>query len=131
MRLQEQINSDLKKAMLERDDKKKEFLRVVVGEMGRREFKVLEDKAVISLLKGMRENAVMLKNSYEIEIIDSYVPSKLSDDETRAIVRGIVESNGVTTMKEIGRVMGAVKTHEKASQIDNSLVSKILKEILS
>jgi uncharacterized protein YqeY len=117
--------------MLERNDKKKEFLRVVVGEMGRKESKVLDDKAVIGLLKGMRESALLLKNDFEVEIIDSYVPKTLSEDETREIVKGIVESAGIATMKEIGRVMGAVKSHEKASQIDNSLVSKILKEILS
>ena len=131
MTLQEQINQDLKKAMLERNDKKKEFLRVVVGEMGRKESKVLDDKAVIGLLKGMRESALLLKNDFEVEIIDSYVPKTLSEDETREIVKGIVESAGITTMKEIGRVMGAVKSHEKASQIDNSIVSKILKSMLS
>lgn len=131
MTLQEQINQDLKKAILERDDNKKEFLRVIVGEMGRMETKVLGDKVVMGLLKNMRESALLMKNDFEVKIIDSYVPKPLSEEETREIVKGIVESIGITTMKEIGRVMGSVKSHEKASQIDNSLVSKILKETLS
>lgn len=131
MRLQEQINLDLKKAMIERDDKRKEFLRVVIGEMGRGESKSLNDASVHKLLRGMRENALMLGNKFEVEIIDSYLPRMKDDDETREIVKTILSDNNISSLREIGKVMSIIRSMEDSASIDNGRVSKILKEILA
>ncbi|MCL4122520.1 UNVERIFIED_CONTAM: hypothetical protein GTU68_039602 [Idotea baltica] len=65
----------------------------------------------------------------EIEILTKYMPKQLSDDEVIEIVQKAIESAGATSMKEMGKVMAAVK-NELAGRTDMSKVSAIVKSNL-
>ena len=66
----------------------------------------------------------------EIEVIISFLPKQLSDEETKKICQETLKSLGATSMKDMGKVMGALKS-KHADTIDFSKVSSILKELLN
>ena len=66
----------------------------------------------------------------EIEVLLTYLPKQLTEDEIRAIVEEAVKETGVTTMKDMGKVMGAA-TKKLAGQADGRLISTIVKELLA
>tara|TARA_Y100000389_G_scaffold76501_1_gene73216 strand:- start:353 stop:808 length:456 start_codon:yes stop_codon:yes gene_type:complete len=66
----------------------------------------------------------------EIEVISSFLPKQLSDEETKKICQETLKSLGATSMKDMGKVMGALKS-KHADTIDFSKVSSILKELLN
>ena len=73
----------------------------------------------------------LLKNeNREIEIINTFLPKQLSEEETKKICQDTVKAIGASSMKDMGRVMGALKS-KHADTIDFSKVSLILKELLN
>ena len=79
----------------------------------------------------MSENATELGNLEEVEILDKYLPKMLEELQVRTIVGGIIQKNGFTEMRVMGRVMGTLKTHPMTAQIDGKLASQITKELLT
>ena len=65
----------------------------------------------------------------EIEVFKKYLPQQLSEDEVEAIVKKAISSSGVTSAKDIGKVMQAVKP-ETRGKADGKLVSQIVKKLL-
>ena len=129
MTVQEQIKSDMVNAMKSKDAMKTSLLRVVISEFNRIG-KVVSDEVAIKEIRRMCENAKLMKNDYEINILESYLPKMLGDDEIKLVVTEIISANNFSGMKDMGKVMGELKKHEKSSQIDNSIASKIVKELL-
>ena len=66
----------------------------------------------------------------EIEVISSFLPKQLSDEETKKICQETLKSLAATSMKDMGKVMGVLKS-KHADTIDFSKVSSILKELLN
>ena len=66
----------------------------------------------------------------EIEVINVFLPKQLSDDETKQICQETVKSVGAASIKDMGKVMGALKA-KHADTIDFSKVSSIIKELLN
>ena len=66
----------------------------------------------------------------EAEIIETYMPAQLSDDELRAIVGDVVAESGASSPKEMGKVMSAVMPKVKG-QADGKRVSAIVQELLT
>jgi len=130
MTLQEKIIKDLKEAMLSKDNALRDFLRVVISEFNR-VGKELSDDVVKRELSKLRENAKIMGNDYELKVLRTYIPDKLSEDETRIIVSSIVSANNITSMKEMGKFMGILKLYPEASLIDNAIASSIFKELIS
>jgi uncharacterized protein YqeY len=130
MKLQEQIQSDLKAAMLNRDEDLKSFLRVVLGEINQKG-KEVDDEISSKILRTMRNNAELMQNPYEIEVIDRYLPRMLNADEIKVIINEIITENGFKGKADMGKVMGKLKTHEKKALIDGTISSKITIELLS
>jgi len=130
MTLQEQIIKDLKEAMLSKDNDLRDYLRVVISEFNRIG-KELSDDIVRKELSKLRENAKIMDNEYELNVLRKYIKDKLSEDETRIIVSDIVKANNITSMKEMGKFMGILKLYPEASLIDNAIASSIIKELLS
>ncbi|MCA1807397.1 MAG: GatB/YqeY domain-containing protein, partial [Actinobacteria bacterium] len=64
------------------------------------------------------------------EVISSYLPEQLSEDDIRKVVKGLIEKLGASSMKDMGKVMGAA-SKELAGKADNKLVSDIVKDSLS
>ena len=66
----------------------------------------------------------------EIEVINVFLPKQLSEEETKKICQETVKNVGATSMKDMGKVMGALKS-KHADTIDFSKVSSIIKELLN
>lgn len=111
MKLQEQINVDLKTSMLNKDSATRDLLRVVIGEINRNpNAKEISDNDVIIIMKKMRDDAILLNNVNEVEILERYLPTKLTDDILEASIVDIITTNGYTTVKDLGKIMSELKT---------------------
>lgn len=126
MSLQKQIREDMINAMKTKDTETVSLLRVVAGEFGREMNNGIElqDDQVTAILKRMKKNAIIMGNLNEIEILNKYLPTILSETQTKTIVGGIIQKNGYSEMRNIDKVMSTLKTHPKSTQIDEELLSK-------
>ena len=66
----------------------------------------------------------------EIEVISIFLPKQLSEEDTKKICQETVKAVGATSMKDMGKVMGTLKS-KYSDTIDFSKVSKIIKELLN
>lgn len=66
----------------------------------------------------------------EVLVIEDFLPAQLSDDEATAAIKGIVDELGATSLKDMGKVMAAVKDR-LGSQLDMSKASGWVKAALS
>jgi uncharacterized protein YqeY len=138
MALLERIDADLKKAMLARDDVTRDTLRMIKSEL-----LTLEDPdelavltravksrkdSIKSYLEGGRQDLAD-KELAEIDVIQRYLPKPLSDDEARAAIAAIIEEQGLSTKKDLGKVMKEVRSRHPG-QIDGKLASTIAGELL-
>lgn len=100
-----------------------EIIEVISSEAKKRK------DAISSYNHGGREELAEKENS-ELEILKKYLPKQMEEEEIRILVKKSVENIGAQTIKDMGAVMKDImpKTKGKA---DGSLVSRIVKEILS
>ena len=106
--------------------------------------KELKDSDIISLLKKMIKqrnescevyqkagrNELLENEKKEIAVISNFLPNQLSEEETKKICQDTIKSVGATSMKDMGKIMGALKS-KHADNLDFSKVSIILKGLLS
>lgn len=130
--IQQKITSDLKTAMLAKDEAKKSILRVVIGEFSRvttnADKSVPDDKA-IAVLKKMVENATQINNLSEVQILNTYLPKQMSVEELTNVIEKLIASTGATNVREMGKVMAALKPY--AGQYDGKSASEIIKTKLA
>jgi|TARA_R110002020_G_scaffold66124_5_gene174042 hypothetical protein len=69
------------------------------------------------------------KEQFEIDIINEFMPKQMSDDEISALVNAEIAEQGATSMRDMGSVMGVLKT-KTAGRADPALISKLVKEAL-
>lgn len=149
MDLSELINNDLKQAMLAKDKRKLEALRAIKAallliktgkDIGTSDIpEDLEIKTLQRLVKQRRESAELYKSQnrqdlfdeeiYQAEIIETYLPKQLSDEELRELIKDIIVKTGANSVKDMGKVMG-MASKEVAGKADNKTISMIVKEIL-
>lgn len=72
------------------------------------------------------ENAAKL--AFEIDYLSKYLPQKLGEEETRALVQRVIAEVGASDSKEKGRVIGAVM--KSGEEVDGGLVARIVTEEL-
>ena len=65
----------------------------------------------------------------EIDIISSFLPNQLNEEETKKICSDIIKEMGASSMKDMGKVMSQLK-QKHADALDFSKVSLIIKELL-
>jgi uncharacterized protein YqeY len=138
MSLLSQIDADLKKAMLERDDVTRDTLRMLKSELltleNPDEIAVLtravksRKDSVQSYVEGGRQDLAD-KEQAEIEVIQRYLPKPLSEDEAREAIAAIVEEVGASSKKDLGKVMKEVRSRFPG-QIDGKLASTIAGQLL-
>ena len=138
MALLEQINVDLKKAMLERDEVTRDTLRMIKSELltldNPDELAVLSRAvksrrdSIKSYVEGGRQDLAD-KEQAEIEVIERYLPKQLSEDEVREAIAGIIEEFGLSSKKDLGKVMKEVKARYPG-QVDGRLASSIAGQLL-
>lgn len=146
MTLKEKIDSDLREALLSHNDLKCSVLRLIKGAIKNTEIekkKELTDEEVITVLEKQakqREDSIRAykegnrpdlvdKESKELEIIQAYLPEKLSDDEIRKIVKETIKEVKAESFADIGKVMGSVMGKLKG-KADGTKVNQIVKEEL-
>ena len=79
--------------------------------------------------KGGRDDLAS-KEKDQLEVIKQYLPEQLSEDKIREIVEAAVNSTQASSMQDMGKVMGAIKS-ELHGKADMGLVSQIVKSSLS
>ncbi len=146
MTLNEKINADMKAAMKSKDKFKLSVIRMLKSEIINEEIQQkgqLEDDKVLEVLnrelKKRRDASEEYKNAgreetvqdldKEIEIILSYMPEQLSEEEIQEFVKEAVEQTGAQTKKDIGKVMGVLMPKVKG-KADGRTVNKILQSYL-
>ncbi len=70
------------------------------------------------------------KTNNELKVVEKYMPKQLSADDVKKIVTETVQQVGAASMKDFGKVMGAVMPKVKG-QADGKLVNQTVKETLS
>ena len=83
----------------------------------------------ISQFKNGGRNDLAEKEEKEVDILSKYKPAQLSDEEITSKVKEAIEQSGATSMQDIGKVMGILKS--LSGSADMGLVSKIVKDELS
>ena len=129
MLIQEKVTENIKIAMRNKDTKKMSVLRLLKGEFERIN-KVISDEKAVSILKKLYEGAIINKDEEEASIINEYLPKILNEGETRIEIENIINSNGYSSMKDIGPIMKQIK-RDYGTSMDGKIASKIVKEILS
>ena len=148
--MQEQIEKDLKQALLSGDKAKAETLKTVKSALlneaisqGARETG-LPDEQVQKILaresKKRQEAADLYHKGRSVErasaelaekaIIDSYLPEQMSDKEVAEIVDDEIAKAGEASLQNMGRIIGAVRGRT-AGQADGALIARLVKEKLS
>ena len=147
--LENKIQEDLKSSMKSRNTERTECLKMVktafmelkTAVNGIREpedsdlIKVLQKlakqrKETSSLYRDAGRNDLADKEQKEYEIISEYLPKMMSETETKELVESTILQLGVSSMKDMGKVMGFINK-KYAGQIDGSVVAKFVKEKLS
>ena len=150
MSLKNQIKEKLNKALKEKDKNIYPTLRLIVSaikdtEIANRtkEKKEISDSDIMSILKKMikqrNESCEVYKKAgrselleietKEMEVINTFLPKQISDEETKKICEDVVKSVGANSMKDMGKVMGALKS-KYSDTLDFSKVSPLIKELL-
>jgi len=149
MSLKEQIEADIKKAMLQKNKDDLRALRAIKSmillaqtEKGAGEdlnadveMKILQKAAKqrtdsISLfLEQKREDLANIEQT-ELEVINRYLPEQISEEKLEEIVGSIIEKTGAASMRDMGKVMG-IASKELAGKADGKAISQIVKKLLS
>ena len=147
MSLKERLLNDMKEAMKEKDVLRKNTVQSVRGAILQQEkdtMKEVSEEQILDIImseikkrkdaladfeKGHRPDLVDAANS-EIAILQKYLPAQLSEEELTALVRETIAEVSAVSMKDMGKVMGAI-TPKVKGKADNSKVSSIVKQCLA
>jgi uncharacterized protein len=138
----EQVQHDVKDAMKAREKERVHALRLIASELQKAEKDQSGDE--VQVLQRERKRRLEAAEAYrdggrdqqaeseerEAEIIASYMPEQLSDEQLEAIVGDAVAESGASSAKELGRVMALVMPKVRG-QADGRRVSAAVKEKLS
>lgn len=145
--LQARISEATKTAMKAREKERVAVLRLINAEIKRFEVderKAPTDEIVLDLLNRMQKqrndsikafqeagrDELVAQEAMELEIIKEFMPEALSDDEVKAIVTQAIANVGAESMKDMGKVMGAINGPLKG-KADMGAVSALVKGLLS
>ena len=147
MSLKETLLNDMKEAMKEKDVLRKNTVQSVRGAILQQEkdtMKEVSEEQILDIImseikkrkdaladfeKGHRPDLVDAANA-EIAVLQGYLPEQLSDEELTALVRETIAEVSAVSMKDMGKVMGAI-TPKVKGKADNSKVSSIVKQCLA
>jgi uncharacterized protein len=143
MTLKERITEDMKTAMRSAEKDRLAVIRLLQAAIKQREVDeriTLDDAQITSVLekmikqrkesivafeKGGRADLVAKENA-EIVILQPYLPAQLSDAELDALIAEAIASTGAATIKDMGKVMGVVKS-KAAGKADMGAVGARIK----
>jgi Uncharacterized conserved protein len=149
MSLEEKVMSDLKAAMLAKDEKSLRSLRAIkaaiinaktaegAGGILKEED---EPKLLVKLVKQRRDSLEIFekqnrpdlaqKEKEEIEIIEKFLPRQLSTEELKTVISAIIRDSGASSPADMGKVMG-IANKQLSGKADGKTISGIVKELLA
>ena len=147
MSLKQQINDDVKAAMLAKDTERRDTIRLLTAAIKQKEVDErieLDDAGVIAVIDKMvkqRKDSIAAfeqggradlaaKEAAELVVLQAYLPARLSAEEVAAEVKAIVAELGAKGPGDMGKVMGAVKA-KLAGKADMGQVSAAVKAALA
>ena len=146
MNLKDQIKSDVKDAMRAKEVVKRDTLRNIQASIKqievdeRRDVTDADVEAILVKYLKQREDAkvqfgdagredLVEKENVEIAIIKAYLPEPMADAELETVMKEIISSVGATSMKDMGKVMGAAKS-AIGSRADGGRINAMVKKLL-
>lgn len=145
--LKEQIQEDVKNAMRAKDKERLNTLRLITAAIKQKEVDErieLSDADILGILDkmakqrresieqykaGNRDDLVATEN-FELEIIQSYLPKPLTEQEIDALIQNAIAELGANNVQDMGKVMNAIRPSIQG-RADARLVSIKVKERLS
>ena len=147
MTLIAEIEAQLQDAMRERDDSRRDALRLILSSLRgaskelQRELSEDEELQVLQRERKKRVEAADAfraagrgaqaeKEEAELEVLEEFMPEPLSEEELEEIVDDVIAEVGATSVRDIGRVMADVMP-QVAGRADGSAVSQLVREKLA
>ena len=152
MSLREKINQEFRAALKNKNKMLVSTLRLVLAAIKDKDIanrkgsnkEGIKESEIILLLKKMkkqREDSAALYEKggrqelldlekKEIEIINSFLPKQLNEEETKKICKEVINSLGASSIKDMGKIMGSLK-QKYSDTLDFSKVNTIVKGLLS
>jgi uncharacterized protein len=150
--LRETIAAAVKSAMLARDAERTSTLRMIQAKLKDTDIaarpkgvEAVPDAEILAMMRSMiksrRDSVAMyyrqggredlaMKEEAEIEVIEEFLPQTLSGDALQVAIQEAIDSSGAVGAKEIGKVIGALKTKYGAA-IDMAVASVAVKAALA
>ena len=147
MSLKEKLNEDLKQAMRDKEVVKRDSIRAIntmIKQVEVDERRVLDDAEVIKLIQRgikQREEAIsqyraagrddlVQKEQEQVDVFMLYLPKQLRDVELENGMKEIISEVGATSLKDMGKVMGAA-SKKFAGVADGKRINEMVKKLLS
>ena len=152
MSLREKINQQFNVAMKNKNKTLVSTLRLIVAAIKERDIanrtggkkEEVKDQEIIRVLQKMKKQRQDSADLYkkggrqelfnaeeaEIEIINTFLPKQLTEEETKKICKEIIETTGALSIKDMGKIMGSLK-QKHSDSIDFSKANIIIKDLLS
>lgn len=148
--LREELQKALKESMLNKDTDTVSAVRLIIAGMKEKDvdardkgLKEASDADLMSMMQSMikqRNDSIKMyvdgkredlaaKERKEISIIERFLPKQMSDAEIETAIRGVIAETGAASMKDMGKVMGALKA-KYAGQLDFGKASGMIKNLL-
>jgi len=149
MSLKEQIEADIKKAMLAKNKDDLRALRAIKSmillaqtEKGagdhlssEAEMKILQKAAKqradsLAIYRQQKREDLAEVEQAELEVIQRYLPEQMSEEELEKLIGQIIQKVGASSIQDMGKVMG-MASKELAGKADGKTISLIVKKLLS
>jgi len=149
MALEEKVMTNLKAAMLAKDEKSLRSLRAIKAAIinaktsegaggvlkEEDEIKLLQKlvkqrKDSLEIFEKQNREDLSIKEKEEIEIIEKFLPIQISSDELKELITGIIKETGATSAADMGKVIGAANK-QLAGKADGKTIAATVKDLLT
>jgi len=144
--LKDQINSELKEAMIQKDVFLRDTLRLIMAEVKRFEVDNRQeptDEDIFTILKKMAKQRKDSIRQYseggrpdleeieknELEVLEKYLPQALAGDALKEVIQTIISENNFSGMQDMGNVMKELRSRHPNAEMSEA--SSLVKELLS
>ena len=142
MSLKDRIQDDMKTAMRAKEKERLGAIRLILAAIKQREVDeriVLTDSQVLAVLEKMikqrRESLAQYQSagradlaaqeSFEIDLIQSYLPAPLSEAEIDALIASAIAATGAQTMRDMGKVMALIREQAQGRADMTTLIARV------
>ena len=151
MSLREKINQQFNTALKSKNKNLVSTLRLILSDIKERDIanrtaknkQEIKDQEIIKVLKKMKKQRqdsaafykkggrldLLAAEESEIEIINTFLPKQLSEEETKKICKETIEFVSASSIKDMGKVMGSLK-QKYSDSIDFSKANTIIRGLL-